>query len=145
MALTTSQTALCAMIFGATVSGVGTHHVVKKKTVQQQKSVSTASIIAPEPSRTVQTASGGSITIFDSPVLGNCITPDLPEAFEVPELRKPRPPIFNTGVTNGGGGFVEIVSRVPEPDTWTMLIAGFGFVGLSLRRRKEHGFNQTSS
>lgn len=32
--------------------------------------------------------------------------------------------------TNAGGG------AVPEASTWVMLIAGFGFVGLAMRRRK---------
>lgn len=133
MALTTSQTALCAMLFGATVSGVGTHHVVKKRNPHvPQKSVST-SIIAPS-GRTVQTASGGSVTILDAPVFGNCITPDLPEAFEVPELRRSRPELFPTA---GGGQIIQIglSPAVAEPDTWAMMIAGFGFVGLSLRRK----------
>ena len=44
---------------------------------------------------------------------------------------------------SGGGGFgpavrpdpVPIVPGVPQPDTWVMLVAGFGFLGLALRRR----------
>ncbi|TPE61180.1 PEP-CTERM sorting domain-containing protein [Sandaracinobacter neustonicus] len=35
------------------------------------------------------------------------------------------------GVSN-----LSVTGGVPEPATWTMLIAGFGFVGASLRRRK---------
>jgi hypothetical protein len=37
----------------------------------------------------------------------------------------------------GGGGFLPPVApRVPEPGAWVMLIAGFGFIGASLRKRK---------
>ncbi len=28
------------------------------------------------------------------------------------------------------------VSAVPEPDTWAMMLVGFGFIGFSLRRRR---------
>lgn len=34
----------------------------------------------------------------------------------------------------GGGGFTPPVSGVPSPDTWVLLLSGFGFVGLALRR-----------
>jgi hypothetical protein len=30
------------------------------------------------------------------------------------------------------------VAAVPEPASWAMLIAGFGLVGVSARRRKAH-------
>jgi hypothetical protein len=44
----------------------------------------------------------------------------------------------------GGGGFgpevqpgpIPIMPGVPQPDTWVMLVAGFGFMGLALRRRQ---------
>ena len=35
----------------------------------------------------------------------------------------------------GDGIFVPTGGPVPEPDTWVMLIAGFGLVGASMRRR----------
>lgn len=43
----------------------------------------------------------------------------------------------------GGGGFgpadrpdpMPVAPGVPQPDTWVMLVAGFGFMGLALRRR----------
>ncbi|QMW23601.1 FxDxF family PEP-CTERM protein [Sandaracinobacteroides saxicola] len=42
---------------------------------------------------------------------------------------------------NGAGGlpagfFVQL-TQVPEPATWAMMIAGFGLVGLGLRRRRQ--------
>ncbi len=133
MPLSQTQQLVCAMLFGTTVG-------VTSTTIATKKSPSSRPVVARqtdnaivEKSRTISTPSGGSITIFDSPVLGNCLTPDLPEAFEVPELRKPRPPVFQ--VTQPGGD-IAFVSRVPEADTWVMLVAGFGFVGASMRRRK---------
>jgi hypothetical protein len=38
----------------------------------------------------------------------------------------------------GSAGFLLIgsVNPVPEPATWSMLIAGFGMIGLGLRRRR---------
>lgn len=44
----------------------------------------------------------------------------------------------------GGGGFVPtgrpdplpIAPGVPQPDTWVLLVAGFGFLGLALRRNR---------
>ena len=39
--------------------------------------------------------------------------------------------ILATGTANG-----EVVSGVPEPGTWTMMLAGFGAIGFALRRRK---------
>ncbi len=39
--------------------------------------------------------------------------------------------------TSGSGDFLTAVGGVPEPDTWAMLIAGFGLVGAVSRRR--HG------
>ncbi len=35
----------------------------------------------------------------------------------------------------GGGATIDMVGAVPEPATWVMLIAGFGLVGVSIRRR----------
>jgi hypothetical protein len=37
----------------------------------------------------------------------------------------------------GPDGFFSLKSVVPEPDTWAMLIVGFGLVGLSMRRSKK--------
>jgi hypothetical protein len=54
---------------------------------------------------------------------------------------------FVTGLTFVGSGavnltqspvteFVEGVGGVPEPSSWAMLIAGFGLVGATMRRRR---------
>lgn len=42
------------------------------------------------------------------------------------------------GGGSGGGGLPDPtppVPGVPQPDTWVMLVAGFGFMGLAIRRR----------
>jgi hypothetical protein len=41
------------------------------------------------------------------------------------------------GGGGGGGGLPDPspLPGVPQPDTWVMLVAGFGFMGLALRRR----------
>lgn len=39
--------------------------------------------------------------------------------------------ILASGAANG-----QVVSGVPEPGTWTMMLAGFGAIGFALRRRK---------
>lgn len=48
-----------------------------------------------------------------------------------------------TGVANGSlGGLYNgaiSVTAVPEPETWAMLVAGIGLVGLQLRRRSRAG------
>lgn len=49
------------------------------------------------------------------------------------------------GGGGGGGGFgpginpgpIPIAPGIPQPDTWVMLVAGFGFLGLALRRRPD--------
>lgn len=50
--------------------------------------------------------------------------PDLPYSLKIPKV------IDGTLVFTAPGGVI------PEPDTWAMLIAGFGLVGLSMRRTK---------
>lgn len=46
--------------------------------------------------------------------------------------------IWNTDVTGIGlSGFRhDVVSGVPEPSTWAMMLGGFGLIGLALRRRR---------
>lgn len=53
----------------------------------------------------------------------------------------------------GGGGFgrevqpapIPVVPGVPQPDSWVMLVAGFGFMGLALRRRKSRSPTQVQA
>ncbi len=52
----------------------------------------------------------------------------------------------------GGGGFgpdvqpapVPVFPGIPQPDTWVMLVAGFGFLGLALRRRPADAANRAT-
>jgi hypothetical protein len=50
--------------------------------------------------------------------------------------------VTNTGQRNGNPSGLRVeflssdVTAVPEPETWAMLIAGFGFVGFAARRRR---------
>jgi hypothetical protein len=45
------------------------------------------------------------------------------------------PAAFAVGAI-GGGGDSSITPAVPEPQTWMMMITGFGLLGLALRRRR---------
>ena len=56
-------------------------------------------------------------------------------------------PTFNIGTFNLSGGFLSgastltisrasVVSAVPEPGTWAMMLLGFGAIGFSVRRRR---------
>ena len=38
--------------------------------------------------------------------------------------------------TIGGGGGTSITSAAPEPETWLMMILGFGFLGATMRSRR---------
>ena len=42
---------------------------------------------------------------------------------------------IDSGDTTGGAGY-SIVSFVPEPSTWALMLAGFGMVGFAMRRRR---------
>lgn len=44
--------------------------------------------------------------------------------------------VNDTAYFNNGGAFSVEVGAVPEPASWAMLIAGFGLVGATLRRRR---------
>ena len=44
------------------------------------------------------------------------------------------------GFTGNVGAVIGDVSAVPEPNTWAMMLIGFGFAGYSLRRRKGVAF-----
>jgi PEP-CTERM motif len=43
-----------------------------------------------------------------------------------------------TGISDSLGGYLEDIrlTAVPEPATWAMMLAGFGLIGFSARRRK---------
>lgn len=45
-------------------------------------------------------------------------------------------PVALSVLTVGGGGGTSITSAAPEPETWLMMILGFGFLGSTMRRRR---------
>lgn len=47
--------------------------------------------------------------------------------------------IHDTPVTDNHGGVSLSVAAVPEASTWAMLVAGFGLVGVGMRRRRLAG------
>jgi len=46
---------------------------------------------------------------------------------------------FNGGYTQGLTGSVSVMSVVPEPATWLLMLTGFGLVGGAIRRRPRAG------
>ncbi len=52
--------------------------------------------------------------------------------------------IPDTKVTDNVGGVSLGVSAIPEAKTWAMLIAGFGLVGLAMRRRRTEAAAHTA-
>lgn len=44
--------------------------------------------------------------------------------------------ILGRSAPDGGPGIFGLVTAVPEPGTWVMLVAGFGTLGCALRRRR---------
>lgn len=43
---------------------------------------------------------------------------------------------LSSGVYAGGGGFGVNMLNVPEPSSWAMMVAGFGMLGIAVRRRR---------
>jgi hypothetical protein len=47
-----------------------------------------------------------------------------------------------TGKSDGLGGYLDSISisaaTVPEPESWALMIIGFGFIGAALRQRQRH-------
>ena len=47
--------------------------------------------------------------------------------------------INGNGHGNGNGGHSPVVSSVPEPETYAMMLVGLGLMGAIVRRRKKSG------
>ncbi|GGE16765.1 hypothetical protein GCM10011529_23990 [Polymorphobacter glacialis] len=43
---------------------------------------------------------------------------------------------YNFSTTPSSSDFIRVITAVPEPQTWAMLVMGFGLVGLATRRRR---------
>lgn len=136
MALTTAK--ICALLLGGAVAGsYGTVAVQKAKApVAKVKGkpklrASRPRVVRPEPARSAS-------PILDCPLPAPSFDANLDYRLE-PEWAQPWPPaVWTQGPILGGSRPVS--PHVPEPDVWVMLVAGFGLVGASLRKKgTEHG------
>ena len=141
--LTTAK--VCALLLGGAAVGYTAPIAVKKVSPKpvaakvKQPGVSTASrprVVRPEP------AARPAANILDCPTtgLGGFSTePNKIGGIEDVSGLSARPAgsgHYRFDPPVGDGIFVPTGGPVPEPDTWVMLIAGFGLVGASMRRRK---------
>ncbi len=142
MALTTAK--ICALLLGGAVAGsYGTVAVQKAKAPVAKvkgkpgKAAAKRAVVSPS---TVRPASPPSILDcpFPSvPALDGSLEYRLEPAWSEPwpqgSFVTAQPPL-------NGGTFPPASPHVPEPDVWVMLVAGFGLVGVSLRKKgTEHG------
>jgi hypothetical protein len=140
--LTKAQLALCAAMFG---TGMVAPPAVKKVKAVYSK---------PAPSKPKVSATPVSprepMVIAQEPVLcipsvqgedGSIIAAPPTQTFGAPYILTPP---TNAVIPDGGGGgsLPPVTPGIPEPDTWVMLVLGFGFLGLSLRRRKREEVSQ---
>ena len=62
--------------------------------------------------------------------------PGVPSFVSMIQLRPDMPSSSTYSTTSGRVSFREVSNVVPEPESWALLIAGFGLVGAVLRRRR---------
>ncbi len=145
----------CALLLAG---GMGAGSVV---TVQQVKPAVAKVRAKPKVQKAVQQARQAS-TMRDCPSIAA-----LPQGFDAAPFSAPDPNFADasrgagfgsvSGVGGGiggggGGGFgpdirpgpIPVVPGVPQPDSWVMLVAGFGFLGLALRRRPAETANRNA-
>lgn len=134
MALTKAQIAWCTAIFAAgTVTPVTVQKVHKTVSAKPKKGPGKAA--APRAVVNLETVRPAPQPIMDCPLPS---VGGFDESLEYrldPLWANPHPPLFDTGGDVVWGGASRPPSVVPEADLWVTLIAGFGFVGLSLRRK----------
>ncbi|MFN7397704.1 MAG: PEP-CTERM sorting domain-containing protein [Sandaracinobacter sp.] len=125
---------LCALLLAG---GMGAGSVVTVQQVKPATSKVRAAPVKPKVQKTVprvrQTTS-----IQECPLIA-------PLGPGIDTLTPIQPPenIFTESPPGGGGVFgpktnpnpFPVTPGIPQPDTWIMLVAGFGFLGLALRRR----------
>jgi hypothetical protein len=138
-ALTAAQAAFCVLLFGA--------GSVTTVAVQEARKAPAAKASKPAPAAKARPAS----------VKPRAQLPREPHCIQVwpsvvvPDLRPIEITPFGQGATpllalsEGPGGAILLpppgptippaLPAIPEPDAWAMLIAGFGLVGLAMRRR----------
>ena len=136
MTLTQAQLAWCAAVLGAGTAGYHAPPVVKKAKAHVAKAQGKPAQAA-SPSR--QPAPASPVSIPDCPIVS---APGAGDALGLSPLAGPTyfwadgaGPVL---VTPGwqGGGSVPGGPAVPAPDVWVTLVAGFGTIGLALRKRK---------
>lgn len=136
---------ICAILLAGSMGAGSVVAVQKVKTVSAKaaaKPKGGQSARAPRPRAIERTTPGPAAPrILDCPV-GSPFSAE-PNPFVLPDLM---PPGFGGNIVGapfapvvwGGGGLAPVTPPPPmiaEPGAWAMMIAGFGFVGLSLRRR----------
>ncbi|MBT9157723.1 MAG: hypothetical protein DDT36_00706 [Firmicutes bacterium] len=130
--LTASQLAVCALMFGA---GATTPAIVKKVSPKPAaaKKVSPRSVASRAPAAPV--AAPQKSNILDCPMQVPALNTQV-----IPNLQPtPNAVMWSNDAHAMPGGFA-FRAVIPEGDIWVYMIAGFGFVGLSLRKKDNlHG------
>jgi hypothetical protein len=138
--MTPAQTALCAMLFGGMI-GSGSVVAVQKATSHKPS----ANVKKPPVSHTRKAQPVSKPYKLPSPAILDCPTtlgsPWGIEQYQPAGFLPPQPGTLPPSVEQpGGGGFVLLPPSyspaIPEPGTWAMMIAGFGLVGMALRRKE---------
>lgn len=128
----------CVALLAGSMGVGGTVAVQKARPVVQKKAPAKPSKVV----KTTPAAPRAPAVATPSPML-DC---PMPSAGDVPMVDLPTlgmstgPTTYSNGVwvhDGGGGVWGGPGAAVPEPTGWAMLVAGFGFVGLSLRRRRK--------
>lgn len=155
MALTSAQLAWCAAVLGAGTAGYNAPPVVKK--IKEQ--VSPKKLAKGE--RAVRPTSRPRVVRIETAlppapqssttIIAPCPTPGISfaENLKIPPIEDPKenesdwswiPTGFAPPAWFGGGSPSRPITPgpgIPEPFAWSMLITGFGMVGVSMRRRRK--------
>jgi hypothetical protein len=143
--LTTAK--VCALLLGTTVLNVGGTVVVMKE-VQHRKTNASASVpkkvktTTPRPKKVTSRPPAEPSSLKDCPTA----SPSLGSGdWKVPPLTTELTAFLTEGRTPPRGilppEWIVIdpglppIPGIPAPDTWVMMVAGFGLVGLSFRRK----------
>ncbi|WP_374387395.1 PEP-CTERM sorting domain-containing protein [Sandaracinobacter sp.] len=137
---------ICALLLAGSMGAGSVVAVQKAKPAVSRQRPATKPKVQKATQSQVQTAS-----ITECPTVGPVGSPDLSPiiAMETTEpltgFRQTAAAPFGGGGGSGGGigggkgpsilPDPSPTPGIPQPDTWVMLVAGFGFMGLALRRR----------
>jgi hypothetical protein len=137
MALTAAQIAVCSALFGVVVGGTGVS-VANKASAPKKASGGNIAAKAPTVPAERQTFNTGTsiINVWGAPVVGSLACPDV-DYVNIPTINSPpgsKP--GNPGTIREEPSIIGGITAIPEPDTWVMLLSGFGFIGLAIRRKK---------